>query len=210
MACVGGLSKELIPAIGAAPALEPKSLWQVEVQQLWLRGRSHRPGAASGATSRASCRAMEKTRPGRLRGTHRLRHPPATHPPTHPPSLPGPAVLTAAALPAAPPVRGRLCPAAPAPWQVLAAGLGEGPHLGPVIDARGAQSVKSARVGIAGEKAAVRRRRGPAEDVGDAVGGAGSQLGAKPGGGPACRRSSAPSTGRRAPWPRGRAPARDR
>jgi len=100
-----------------------------------------------------------------------------THPP---PTRPGPAVLTAAALPAAPPVWGRLCPAAPSPRQVLAAGLGEGPHLRPVIDTWGAQSVKSACVRVAGEEAAARRRCGPAEDVGDAVGGAGGQLGAQP------------------------------
>lgn len=93
-----------------------------------------------------------------------------------------PPVLTAAALPGPPPLRGRLRPAAPAPRQVLATSLGESAHLGPVIDARGAQSVKSARVGVAGEETAVGCRRGPAEDVRDAVGGASSQLGTQSGG----------------------------
>lgn len=98
------------------------------------------------------------------------------------PRCPWPAILTAAALPAATPLRGRLRPAAPAPWQVVAGGLGKGAHLGPIVDARGAQSIKSARMGVAGEEAAVRRRRRPAKNVGDAVRGSSSQLGAQPGG----------------------------
>ena len=89
-------------------------------------------------------------------------------------------VLTVAALPPASPVLACVCPAVPGPGGILVPSLGKIPHLGAIVDPLGAQSTKACHVGVAGEQAAVRCGHGPAQDVCDAVGGPGSQLGAQP------------------------------
>ena len=86
-------------------------------------------------------------------------------------------VLTAAALPPASPVLARVRPAVPGPGGVFAPRLGEAPHLGAVVDPLGAEATEAGHVGVAGQDAAVGRGHGPAQDVRDAVGGPGRQLG---------------------------------